>query len=227
MVDKNPHGSHRERVREKYLQQGFEGWHEHEVLEMLLFNGLPRVDTNPLAHALLDEFGTLAQVLDADVTALMKVPGIAKNTAIYLNMLGKLQGVYCRSKWHDGNNILPNSTAVGLFCVDYIGNEIDEVVAILCLDSKKSLKKAAIISKGIVDRAPVHIRKIAEVALSVNARFVVLCHNHPSGNPNPSGEDKELTRMVSCALAPLNIDLIDHIVVGGKSFISMAEAGIM
>ena len=122
MAEVNTHVNHRERVKKKFSDFGFEGWYDHEVLEMMLFYAIPRCDTNPIAHALLNEFGTLASVLDADVEQLKKVPGIGENAAIYISALGKLQSVYNRSKWSDAKTVFSNVTSAGLFGADFIGN---------------------------------------------------------------------------------------------------------
>ncbi len=223
----NVHKQHRERVREKFLSAGFEGWHDHEVLEMMLFYVIPREDTNPIAHALIEKFGTLAQVLDASVEALLKVKGVGRQTAIYLNALGKMQKNYTRSKWSKNKSVLSNSTVTGLYCTDYIGNETEEVLAVVCLDSQNAVKHKEIISRGTIDRVDVSIRKIAETSFNVNARYIVLCHNHPSGIPHPSQEDIEITDLVVKALKPFDIEVFDHIIVGGESFSSMADIGLL
>ncbi len=219
------HDNHRERVRQKFAAQGFTGWHDHEILELFLFYVMPRVDTNPTAHALIDEFGTLAQVLDADVDALKRVRGVGETTALYLHALGCLPSVYAQSKWDGKKTVLSNATATSLFCIDFIGHASDEVMGLICLDTQRQVKKKLLLSQGLVDSVEVSIRRIAEAAMGVNARYVVLCHNHPSGMAAPSYTDIETTKSIAKALSPLNIEVLDHIVVGGKTAYSMAEAG--
>ena len=219
------HDNHRERVRQKFAAQGFTGWHDHEILELFLFYVMPRVDTNPTAHALIDEFGTLAQVLDADVDALKRVRGVGETTALYLHALGRLPSVYAQSKWDGKKTVLSNATATSLFCIDFIGHASDEVMGLICLDTQRQVKKKLLLSQGLVDIVEVSIRRIAEAAMGVNARYVVLCHNHPSGMAAPSYTDIETTKSIAKALSPLNIEVLDHIVVGGKTAYSMAEAG--
>lgn len=226
-MDNNVHSSHRERIREKFKAMGFEGWYEHEILEMLLFYTIPRTDTNPIAHRLIEKFGSLAQVLDADVSALMKVDGIGESTALFISALGKLQAEYAKSKWPKNRAVFTNTTVAGLYCRDYIGNETEEVLAVICLDGQNAVKKREIISRGVTDRVDVSIRKIAESAFNADAKYIVLCHNHPSGIPHPSQKDIELTNTIAAALSPLNIELFDHIIVGGQSFSSMAERGLI
>lgn len=221
------HDSHRERVREKFRNGGFEGWCEHEILELLLFYAIPRADTNPIAHALIDRFGSLSGVLDADVGALSEVSGVGMNTACYIAALGRLPAEYLRSKWSGGKVPLSNSTAAGRYCTDYIGNESEEVLAVICLDAKNQVKSKRIISRGVSDRVDVSIRKIVQAAFDAKVNYVVLCHNHPSGNSHPSQQDIDMTNAVAAALRPLDIELCDHIVVGGDSFTSMADRGFI
>ncbi len=227
MSKENVHANHRERVKKKFADFGFDSWYEHEVLEMMLFYVIPRCDTNPIAHALLKEFGTLSGVLDADVENLKKVSGVGENAAIYISALGKLQSVYNRSKWNDAKSVFGNSTSAGLYCADFIGNETEEVLALVCLDTQKCVKKRTILSRGVIDKVHIDIRKIVENVVSVNAKHIVLCHNHPSGVLKPSYEDIEMTKNILQALKPLEIELIDHIIVSGKGFTSMAERGFL
>ncbi len=227
-MEGNVHKSHRERVREKFCNGGFEGWCGHEILELLLFYTIPRADTNPIAHRLIDRFGSLAGVLDADVNALMQVDGIGLNTACYLSALGHLPAEYMRSKWETDKTALSNSTAAGRYCADYIGSESEEVLAVVCLDAKNQVKSKRIISRGSADRVDVSIRKIVQAAFDAKVNYVVLCHNHPSGSSHPSQQDIDMTNEVASALRPLDIELCDHIVVGGGGgFTSMADRGFI
>ena len=227
MPDENVHSNHRERVKKKFSDFGFEGWYDHEVLEMMLFYAIPRCDTNPIAHALLKEFGSLSGVLDANVEQLKKIPGIGESAAIYISALGKMQSVYNRSKWKDSKSVFDNVTSAGLYCADYIGNETEEVLALILLDNQKCVKKSTILSRGVIDKVHIDIRKIVEHVVSVNAKHIVLCHNHPSGVLQPSYEDIEMTKNILKALKPLEIEMVDHIIVSGKGYTSMAERGLL
>lgn len=224
-MDKNVHGNHRERIREKFRRVGFEGWCEHEILEMLLFYVIPRADTNPIAHELIKKFGSLSRVLDADTDSLAKVSGVGREVAVYLSALGKLQAEYAKSKWTREKPVILTSNDAGLFCVDYVGNEPEEALAVICMDSRCSVVNARIISRGLYDKVEISIRKIVEIAFNSDAKYLILCHNHPSGITNPSQQDIDMTNEIASALKPLNIELYDHIVVGGRHFESMAERG--
>lgn len=226
-MEGNVHESHRERVREKFKSGGFEGWCDQEILELLLFYAIPRADTNPIAHRLIDRFGTLSGVLDADITALLEVDGIGMSTACYISALGRLPAEYLRSKWSGEKISLSNSTAAGRYCTDYIGSESEEVLAVICLDAKNQVKSKRIISRGMSDRVDVSIRKIVQAAFDAKVNYVVLCHNHPSGSAHPSQQDIDMTNAVAAALRPLDIELCDHIVVGGDTFTSMADRGFI
>lgn len=227
-MEANVHKSHRERVREKFKNSGFDGWCGHEILEFLLFYTIPRADTNPIAHRLIDRFGSLSGVLDADVGALLKVEGIGLNTACFLSALGRLPAEYMRSKWEFDKTPLSDSTAAGRYCSDYIGSESEEVLAVICMDAKNQVKSKRIISRGSSDKVEVSIRKIVEAAFDSKVNYIVLCHNHPSGSAHPSQQDIDMTNEVAAALRPLDIELCDHIVVGGGgAFTSMADRGFI
>ncbi len=219
------HKSHRERVKRKFLDIGFNGWREHEILEMMLFYVMPRVDTNPTAHRLIDEFGSLAAVMEAEYSMLLKVEGIGSEAATFLSALGRLQSEYGKSKWERERTVLTSAATAGRYCLDYIGNESEEALCIICMDARYAVKSRKIIANGMIDRVEVNIRKIAETAFATKAKYIMLCHNHPSGKPQPSQQDIEVTRMIVQALKPLGVEVCDHIVVGGGGYASMAERG--
>lgn len=220
------HDGHRERMKKKLLEQGLDGFDDHNVLELLLFYVLPRQDTNPIAHMLLDYFGSLEAVFEAPLEELIKVPGIGENTATLLKLIPAVSRRYEMSKNNFGE-ILDSTTKAGDYLAARYLFERDEVVYVVCLDAKRRVICCKALFRGDVNSAEVSVRKIAELALVKNASAIILSHNHTSGIALPSREDELTTKHVKSALESMNITLLDHIIVAGDDYISMAESGLL
>ena len=218
------HDGHRQRLKERFLQGGLDNFTDVQVLELVLFYCIPRKDTNPIAHALLDHFGSLSQVLEASVEELQKVPGIGENTAVYLTMLTQVGRYYLVDR-SQREVILPTIDKCGAYLVPYFFGRSTETVFLLCLDAKCKVLCCREIGQGSVNSAGISVRKIVEVALGANATTVVLAHNHPSGLALPSAEDIQTTRRVAAALHAVEVHLADHIVVADGDYVSMVQSG--
>ena len=220
----NPHKGHRERLKLRFLESGLDSFTDVQALELLLFYAIPQKDTNPIAHALLDRFGSLSQVLDADVEELKKVPGISDHTASLLRLVTELARFY-QVDSAQRTEVLTSLDACGAYLVPrFFGRKV-ETVFLLCLDAKCKVLCCREIGEGSVNAASISVRKVVEAALSANATTVVLAHNHPSGVALPSADDVQTTRRIAAALSAVEVQLIDHIVVAEGDFISMAQSG--
>lgn len=219
------HDGHRQRLRDRFRTEGLDNFDEHEVLELLLFYCIPRVNTNPIAHELINRFGSLAQVLDAPAEELAKVPGIGENAATFLTLTTAVGRYYLVNRSMQ-TVILPTVDACGKYLSPFFYGRRNETVFLLCLDAKCKVLCCKELGEGSVNSAGVPIRRIVEVALGVNATSVVLAHNHPSGLAVPSGEDVQTTRRVAAALNAVEITLVDHIVVADEDYVSLAQSGL-
>lgn len=219
------HQGHRQRVKERFLSDGLDQFNEVQALELLLFYCIPQQDTNPIAHALLDRFGSFAAVLEAPVQELMKVSGIKDNAASFLHLLLDTSRYYQKSKMKDVK-ILTSIEQCGQYLVPYFHGRINETVFLLCLDAKCKVLCCKEVGEGSVNSAAVPIRRIVQMALAANATTVVLAHNHPSGLAIPSGEDVQTTLNLAAALDTVEIHLADHIVVADADFVSLAQSGM-
>lgn len=218
------HDGHRQRLKKRFLEEGLDSFAEVNVLEILLFYCIPRRDTNPIAHALLSRFGSLANVLEAPVEELMKVEGISENSATYLSLTTAVGRYYMMNKASQ-NTVLDSIEKCGAYlCPVFVGMR-NETVYLLCLDAKCKVLCCREVSEGSANAAGISIRKIMEIALSANATTVLLAHNHPSGLALPSGEDIQTTKNVSAALRAVDIQLADHIIVSDDDFVSLAQSG--
>ena len=219
------HEGHRERLRKRFKEEGLDGFSEIQALELALFYAISRKDTNPIAHALLDHFGGLAQVLEAPVEELQKVPGVGESTAVFLRMITELGRLYMVSRTSQ-TKILTTLEQCAEYMLPYFYGRRLETVFLLCLDAKCKVLCCKEVAEGSVNAAGISVRKVVETALGANATSVVLAHNHPSGVAVPSGEDVQTTRRIAAALATVEIHLVDHIVVADEDYVSMAQSGV-
>lgn len=219
------HAGHRERLKKRFRQEGLDSFDEVNALELLLFFCVPQGDTNPLAHTLLDRFGSFSQVLDAPAEELEKVPGIGQHAATLLTLIKEMARYYLVNR-NDLCQILTTTEACGSFLLPYYVGRLDETVFLICLDSKCKVICCKQVGQGNVNSAGISVRKIVETALAANAVSVVLSHNHPSGLAIPSNEDILTTRRIAVALDAVGIVLADHIVVADDDFVSMADSDL-
>ncbi len=218
------HEGHRQRLKERFRSEGLDSFTDVQVLELALFYCIPRKDTNPIAHALLEHFGSLSQVLEASVEELQKVNGISENAAVYLSMLTQIGRYYLVDR-SQREVILPTIDKCGAYLVPYFFGRPTETVFLLCLDAKCKVLCCREVGQGSVNSAGISIRKIVETALGANATTVVMAHNHPSGLALPSPEDIQTTRRVAAALQAVEVNLADHIVVADGDYVSMRQSG--
>ena len=217
------HDGHRQRLLQRFLREGLDGFDEHNILELLLFYAIPRKDTNELAHRLMDDFGSLAGVLDASAQELQQVEGVGENTAGFLKLLPELTRVYYSQKQQD--LCLASTEQAGRFLLPrFIGRQ-EETVLLTCLDGKCRVLSCTVLHKGSLNSSEVNVRKLLTAALKHNAAAVILAHNHPGGVALPSPEDLDTTRRVRSVLEAMGVQLMDHIIVADGDYVSLADSG--
>ena len=219
------HEGHRQRVKDRFRDEGLDSFNELHVLELLLFYCIPRKDTNPIAHALLDRFDSLVNVLEAPASELVKVEGITENAALFLNLMTAVGRYYLVNKVAAGE-ILDSVEKCGRYMLPYFVGRKNETVFLLSLDAKCKVISCREISEGSINYASISTRKTVQEALSAGATSVVLAHNHPSGIACPSAEDVQATRRIALALQSVEIQLVDHLVIADDDFVSMAQSGL-
>ena len=219
------HTGHRQRLKEQYLNNGLDGFTDFQVLELLLYFAIPRIDTNPIAHALIDRFGTLDRVMDAPASELMQVEGVGPNAAMLLSLITDAARYY-QVRRSENTKILTNVNECGRYMLPFFHGKPLETVLLLCLDAKCKVISCRVVGEGSVNSASVPIRRIVEMALTSNATSVVLAHNHPSGIAVPSPEDVVSTRRTAAALAAVDITLVDHIIVADDDFVTLGQSGL-
>ncbi|SHF42288.1 DNA repair protein RadC [Desulfacinum infernum DSM 9756] len=225
MTALGPEG-HRKRLRERFLRSGLEGFHDHEVLELLLTFAIPRRDVKPAARALLERFQSLSAVLDATVQELTQVDGVGPHAALLLTLLPRLLERYHQDRWRTVTTLGSTRDAVR-YLQGHLEAERKEIFCILALNSQNGLIAVERIQEGTVNRTAVFPRLVVEAALRHRATAVILAHNHPSGEPEPSAADRQLTRKLRRLLGDLDIAVHDHIILAGPRYYSFAERGEM
>lgn len=218
------HDGHRQRLKTRFLQEGLEHFDEHQVLELLLFYCIPRQDTNPIAHALLEHFGSLTQVMEASPSELQKVKGMGESSAAFLSLLNSFCRYYQINRASSAV-ILNTLEECGRYLMPFFYGRRNETVYLLCLDAKCKVLSCKEVGEGSVNSAAVPIRRIVEMALGSNATSAILAHNHPSGIAVPSAEDQLTTKQLAVALAAVDITLVDHMVIADEEFVSMRQSG--
>lgn len=221
--EKNIHAGHRSRVKAEFRQRGLEAFPEHRVLELLLFYALPQGDTNPLAHRLVERFGSLAGVMDASVEELSQVKGVGEHAALLLRLIPAVCARYVASR-SSVDGIADTSQEVRKILEPYFFGARNEMVYLLCLDGKRKTIGVRKITEGSVNAAEVTARRIAEEAMSMRASAIILAHNHTSGLAVPSSEDCATTHYLRQILAPLQIELVDHVIFCDDDMVSMRDS---
>ncbi|MEG2186766.1 MAG: DNA repair protein RadC, partial [Clostridia bacterium] len=220
------HGGHRQRMRERFLTNGLEGFAAHEVLELLLFYAIPQRNVNPLAHALLERFGSLHAVLEANVADLQRVEGVGEYAATLLSLFSQVSRRLQQSRAGELET-LRNREAAEKHCIGLLSGLKQEHFYVVCLNGQMQVISDALIARGTLSEVPAYPRMVADAVLRHNAHSVVLCHNHPGGSPIPSQGDMEMTRQLGVLLQSIEVVLADHIIVADEMALSMVGCGLM
>ncbi len=222
MADNNIHSGHRNRLKERYIKDGLTSFEDHQVLELILFYSIARKDTNELAHRLLKKFGSLSGVLDATVEELEEIEGLGRNSATFLNMLPALFKRYTRSQL-EKKPVINSTISAGIYAGTLFSGMPYETFFVISLNGMGEVISARKIAEGTIDEVSAYPRKVVEAAVVSKAHSIILAHNHPGGNPEPSQEDIDATIEIRKALELVDIDINDHIVVCGSKFTSFKE----
>lgn len=219
-TDKNIHCGHRDRLKNQYLKNGINTMTDIQQLELLLFYTIPQKDTNPIAHKLLDKFGSIKNVLSADINELIKIDGIKENSATYLKLVSNMANVCSLPEEGEDLTYTDNSKA---FCEKlFVGINVEQVY-VICLSTSNKVIGTKLLKSGSVDQVKLEIRDITQFALSMNCNRIILTHNHPQGECKMSDEDLRFTYSLVCSCVLNDIELLDHIIIGNDGIYSFHE----
>lgn len=205
------HAKHRQRVKENYRNVGIAGLQPHNVLEMLLFYCIPRVDTNEIAHSLINEFGSLDGVFDAPYEALKSIDGIGQEAATFLKFVPDVCRYYMLSKAQAKSHII-NSKDAANYLKPFFINAVAEKFVVMYLDGHGNVIKCSEFTQNENDNVFVDMKTVVREAYVFNASGVVIAHNHPGGFAVPSNNDKVQTERLWKLLVQFNISLCEHII---------------
>lgn len=221
----NVHAGHRQRMKEMFLKNGFEGFSEHQILEMVLFYTYPRIDTNEIAHNLINRFGGLCGVFDASVEDLVNIGGITTNSAVLIKMIPLSMRAYNMSRIQ--HSTFDNTDKLCELFKGCFPGDAKECFYVAVFDDDLHLVRNTVVCKGGPSAAPVDMRRIAEIVLRSGATLVAVAHNHPKSTCEPSDTDVMTTRRIGTFLATFGVHLLDHIVVGRDGAVSMRKSGLL
>ena len=217
---------HRKRLRERFLIGGADALPDYEMLELILFRALPRQDTKPLAHALLNRFGSFNMVLSASIKSLTEIKGVGMAVATEIKIVEAAGQRLARTgvmKQH----VISSWDALLSYCRSVMAYRETEQFRVLFLDTRNTLIADEAQGHGTVDHVPVYPREVVKRALELNASAIILVHNHPSGDPTPSQADIEMTKKIDDIAFALGISVHDHLIIGKSAELSFRSQGLL
>lgn len=229
MNKRGPHYlGHRQRLRDRFLKSGFEGFADHEVVELLLTLAIPRADVKQPAKALIARFGNLRGILDAPIEELKAVAGLGTVTPVALKIIRAAATLYLQQSG-EGQDSLADPSRLSDFWRMRLGGLQIEVFQVAYLDSGYRVLRDGVetLEEGTIDRAAVYPRRVVESALKRGAAALVLAHNHPNGHVQPSEQDKLLTRAIVLAAETVGVKIVDHLIVSASESFSFRQAGLL
>ncbi len=220
------HEKHRQRIKKRFLTEGLDSFAEHEVLELLLFYGVPQKDTNELAHELIQKYGSLANVFEADYEDLLECKGVGPNTASLITSIPQISRFYEMNMWRY-RPVLDNTAIMAEYARSIFKGRIKEAFFLISLNARNQVNYVEMIGDGALGEVVVYPSLVVKSALRHKARSVVLTHNHPGGTLRPTASDIDLTKGIIKALDTIMVPVLDHIIIAGDSYMSFLERGLL
>ena len=226
MPSDDMHKGHRKRLREKFLKSGLSGFHDYEIVELLLTLGSPRRDRKPQAKEALKRFKTLRGVLSASAEELQQIEGIGPHSAFGIKLVQEIAREFLKGKIVD-QPLLKSSREIFDYLYHAMRDLKKELFKVIYLSSQNQIIEVVDLFEGTVDSSSISPREIIEGALKDSAAALIFVHNHPSGNPAPSTSDRELTRQLVYVGKIMQMRVVDHIIIGNDRYYSFADEGLV
>jgi len=217
---------HRKRLREKFIKSGLAGFHDYEIIELLLTLGSPRKDCKSQAKEAIKRFKTLRGVLGASLEELQQIEGIGPHSAFGIKLVQEVAREFLREKIID-KPVYKSAQEIFDYLYHSMRDLKKEVFKVIYLNSQNQIIEVAALFEGTIDSSFIPPREVMESAIKHNAVCLVFAHNHPSGNPEPSKYDKEVTRDLVYAASIMRIRVLDHIIIGNNRYFSFASEGLI
>lgn len=218
---------HRRRLREKFLKSGVSGLHDYEIVELLLTLGTPRKDCKQQAKEAIKKFKSLKGVLEASTEKLQKIEGIGPHNAFGIKLFQKISERYLKERIIGEKIQLKSSKAVLDYLYQSMQKNKKEIFKVMFLDGKNRLIEVEDLFEGDLTTSAVYPREIIKKAIKYDAVGLIFVHNHPSGDPEPSQSDKEITKELVLAGNLMRIEVLDHIIIGDNKYFSFADDGLI
>lgn len=225
--NENHYKNHRARMREKFAESGFKGFHDYEVLEFILFFIFPRKDTKPLSKTLVKHFGSFSATFDASIQELAQIPGMGIQSATQLKSLRDALTYYFEDRAIKQKIIFSKQSEILSFLIAELRGKPLETLFVIFLNAKNEVLEFGFFGEGNQTDLLVQTRVIAESALKSGAVSVILSHNHPGGNALPSADDINITRKISQSLSLIEVNLLDHIIISDNDSYSFLGNGLI
>ena len=217
---------HRARLRKRLLEGGSEALADHEIIEYLLMTAIPRRDVKPLARTLLKRFGSLAGVFNADSQGLAQHPGMGESSAAAIRIVALATRRLARTRATEAPVLASWQALLDYLTIDMAHLTVERV-RVLYLDAKNRLIRDEHVADGSIDEAAIHPREVIRRALDIGATALIIVHNHPSGNPEPSRADIQITNRIAEAGRLLGIEVHDHVIIGREGHVSLKAKGLI
>ncbi len=226
MVNSLPHKGegHRGRLRERFLSSGLDGFHDYEVIELLLTLGSPRKDCKQMAKAVLAQYKTLQMVFEASHTELESISGLGPKNTFGIKLIKAVSDRYLQKRII-GKNPLQNSKEVFDYLNHFLRDRQRECFLVIYLDAKNKIKETETLFEGTLTSSVVYPREVVRSALNHHAAALIFVHNHPSGDPKPSQEDMAITRQLVFACQVMGLTVHEHLIVGQENYYSFSDQG--
>ncbi len=224
MTKQHKGAGHRQRLRQRFLTAGLDGFHDYEVVELLLTLATPVKDCKDTAKAALAEFKTLPGVLEASPEALGRIPGIGPKNVFGIKLIKAVTDRYLKKKLVD-RSLIGNPREL----IDYLNHMVRdrsrEVFVGIFLNTKNRVLASEVLFEGTLAQSAVYPREVVRRALELHTAAMIFCHNHPSGEPEPSPEDIRITRRLMAACRMVGVTVFDHVIIADKGTYSFADNG--
>jgi len=217
---------HRKRLREKFIKSGLAGFHDYEIIELLLSLGTPRKDCKPQAKEAIKKFSSLRGVLEASPEELQQIDGIGPHSAFGIKLVQEVAREFLKEKILD-KPVYKSAEEIFDYLYHSMRDLKKEVFKVIYLNSQNQIIDTANLFQGTMSSGSVSPREVIESAIKYNAVALIFVHNHPSGNPEPSKSDKELTKDLVYAASIMRIKVLDHIIIGNDRYFSFAGEGLI
>ena len=219
------HKGHRERVMQKFINHGLSSFTDFEVLEFLLFYAIPYKDTNVLAHKLIEKFGSIKGVMEAEHFELVSVSGIGERAASLIVLLREIYKYINTCQYTC--DILATSKLTAQFCMNYFKDHLEENFILISIDSDKRVKCIDVISKGDETETAFYPRNVVKAVVKNRVTSVILAHNHPGNDTEPSANDLIITEKICNLLRGVGVTVVDHVICNGDEYLSFSDKGYL